>query len=133
MKKIYQYVLFLTLSFTSMLSFAYDPQDSYEVALEKLQKTDCSVSPDECRYYAALEYLAFAKACQVAFEYKFKMVTSQKDLDTIHSIINQWKAIEEPKMHEAVLSKNNPFKERITQETIEYLKNGTSTDMGIIQ
>lgn len=131
MKKFSQYLLLIALSFTSMLSFAYDPKDSYEVSLQKLQKTDCSVSPAECRYYAALEYLAFAKACQLAFEYKLKTVTTQKDLDTINEWINKWKAIEAPKMHEAVLSSKNSFKERLIQDTTEYLKKGTSTDMGI--
>lgn len=130
MKYIKNFLAFV-LAVTSIQAFAYDSTDSFEVARNKLLNTDCSVSPNDCRYYAAIEYVAFANACLIAFDYKFKSKVSEEEVSQVNSWIENWKAIEEPEMHNAVLNKNNPFKEKITKDTIKYLKNSPVDDVGI--
>jgi thiamine pyrophosphate-dependent acetolactate synthase large subunit-like protein len=126
-----KYVLAFMIYFVSLQGFAYDSTDSFEVARNKLLNTDCSVSQNDCRYYAAIEYVAFANACLVAMEYKFKSKVSEEEIQEVNSWIENWKAIEEPQMHSSVLSKSNPFKEKILKDTITYLKNSPVDDVGI--
>lgn len=133
MKNYMKYITAIIFALISSQSFAYDPNDSFDVARGKLLKTDCSVNLQECRYYAAVEYVAFAKGCGIALMYKNR--GTEKDLKEFDYLVNawieNWKAIEEPQMHKSVLSKNNPFKEKITKDVIDYLKGSPIDDVSI--
>lgn len=133
MKKCIQYIIAMMMALVTTQSFAYNPNDSYEVAKEKLSKTDCSISSTDCRYYAAIEYVAFAKACPIAFAYKTKGTNEEiKEFDImVNELINNWKAIQDPTMNQAVLSNHNPFKEKTTKDLISYLKGSPIDDVGI--
>lgn len=133
MKKYLKYIMTVILVLIANQSFAYDPTNTFEVARQNLVKTDCSISPQECRYYAAIEYVAFAKACGIAFFYKRKGKESDlEDFDKqVNVLIENWEAIKEPQMHEAVLSKNNPFREQTTNSIIDYLKSSPLDDISI--
>lgn len=133
MKNSIKYIMTIIFVFISNKSFAFDYTDTVEMAKDKLMKTDCSIISDECRYYAALEYVAFAKACGVVFSNKTKGTEKDiKEFDIqVSSLLENWKAIEEPKMHVAVLSENNPFKQYLNRVVLEYLMDISMTDLGI--
>lgn len=109
----------------------YHSGDSYKVAEEKLKKTDCSENKNNCRYYAAIEYVAFSQACLYAIEYKFKEPTRQEDIIEIKNLLKNWKAIEEPNLHKAVLYDENDFKNKLTQQISDYLIKLPVDDIGI--
>jgi hypothetical protein len=116
-------------------SFAYDVSDSFEVAKNKLLKTDCALSINECRYYAAVEHVVLAKTCINVIFNKFEGTKTKKELDEYNQKVDleieKWKAIEDPEMHKAVLSKNNLFKDKVEEVTTEYLSGLTIDEVGI--
>lgn len=136
MKNLKKALVVAIVSSVSCVSFAsdndnnYNTQDSYQVAMEKLKKTDCSENIQNCRYYAAVEYVAFAQACLYGFEYKFKQPTSKQDIIEIKNLMEHWKAIEEPTMHKAVLYDKNEFKDTLIQKVADYLITVPADDMG---
>jgi len=58
------------LGLTSMAQ-AYDPLEAADDAVKHVPTLDCSRQQDQCRYYAALEYVAFARGCPAAYAKKF--------------------------------------------------------------
>lgn len=136
MKNLKKALVFAMLSTVCLTTLAnenndYDSHDSYKVAIEKLKKTDCAENLQNCRYYAAVEYVAFSQACMYAFEYKFKEKATKEDIHEIKELLEHWKAIEEHNMHKAVLYDNNDFKDKLTQKTADYLVSIPVDDMGI--
>lgn len=114
---------------TSMLlianqSFAatFDKNDTMEQAKTKIKSTDCLISPIECRYYAAVEYVAFNNACLNSFEEKLNTTISQQDKQKFQNSLEKWEAINEPKMHEEVLSQKNVLRIGIEKNVTFYLK-----------
>lgn len=126
-----RHVLFCIIYLTSIQAFSYDSTDSFEVAENKLLNTDCSVSQNDCRYYAAIEYVSFAKACLIVLEYQLKSRVNKEEINQINLWIENWKAIEEPQIHSAVLSKSNPFKEKLTKEAFVYLMTSPVEEINI--
>lgn len=138
MKNLKKALIFSMFSSIALNTFAvenkihnYNAGDSYKVAMQKIKKTNCAEDLQSCRYYAAVEFVAYAQACLYAKEYKFKTPTSKEDISDMKYLLENWKAIEEPAIHKAVLYDKNDFKNKLTQKTADYLIKLPVNDLNI--
>ena len=106
----------------SAQSFAFDHTDSLETVKQKLPQLDCSKDVDDCRYYSAIEHIAYLKACPVALNKKIKAPdTSKEDAKQIAELLDNWTAIQDPKIRQAIFAKSNPFRDAMEEMTLDYL------------
>ena len=109
--------------FFSSQSLAFDIKDSLDEVIEKISQLDCSKDVDDCRYYGAIEYLSFAWACPVAYNEKTKTPEKIKDDEKLISkMVDDWQAIQDPKIKKALFAKSNPFRDAMNKETLRYLR-----------
>lgn len=132
MKKSLSLIICSLLLTSSMSVEAFDKNDSYEDVIKKIKTIDCAKDAMECRYFSAIEYVSFVKQCPLAFEYKFK---THEGLDQfnerVKNDLENWQAISEPHMHEAVLSDNNHFRTGLEKKILAYLKTVPADDLAI--
>jgi hypothetical protein len=111
---------------------AYDASDPATDALKRAATLDCATQPDECRYLAALEYIAFARTCPAAIAKKFHTEQQEpKNASDVEKYINEWSALNTPELKTAVLAPNNKLRRFLEQTTAQYLAGLPSDDLGI--
>jgi hypothetical protein len=114
------------------LAHAYDAAEPASEALKRVATLDCSTQHNECRYFAALEYIAFARSCPAAIANKFHLPQEeQKDAADVEKYIREWSALNTPDLKAAVLSPDNKLREFLEQTTTQYLAGLPSDDLGI--
>jgi hypothetical protein len=114
-------IIFTFLMVLSSFAYAYDPSLEPKKSMEDLAKLDCSKSLQECRYYSAVEYVAFFSGCRsVLGKYEGRTITDD-DWKESTDILNKWSIWKDEKLHNAVMIANNPLKERLTKDITAYL------------
>ncbi len=114
-------IIFTTLMALTSYTQAYDPSLEPKKAMEQLSKIDCSKSVAECRYYAAIEYVAFFSGCRaVVGKYENRKITDE-DWKEPTEFLNNWNIWKDEKLHHAVMKAENPLRERLTKDISAYL------------
>lgn len=131
MNKMIKNVLLTTMLLVTTQVFAFDKADSVEKVEKSLQKTDCAKDLNECRYLAAIEYVAFNNACLLSFQDKFHTPLSKEDLEKTRDALENWTAISDLRMQDAVLSNDNVLRIAIQKDLVSYLEKGTADDWSI--
>jgi hypothetical protein len=113
--------IFTILLTLSSLAYAYDPSMEPKQAMNELNKIDCAKFLSECRYYAAVEYVAFFSGCRaVVSKYEGREITDE-DWKESTDILNKWSIWKDKKLYSAVMKTSNPLKERLTKDITAYL------------
>jgi hypothetical protein len=124
--------VFLGLLVIGDIAHAYDASEPANEALEHMATLDCAAQHEDCRYFAALEYVAFARTCPAAIAKKFRLTQEeQKATRDVEENIKEWTALDTPGLKAAVLSPGNKLREFLEQTTAEYLAGLPSDDLGI--
>lgn len=105
----------------SSCAYASDPSLEPKKAMEELSKVDCAKSLSECRYYSAIEYVAFFSGCRSVLEkYEGRKITDE-DWKESNDILNKWNIWKDEKLHNAVMKAHNPLKDRLIKDITAYL------------
>jgi len=100
---------------------AYEPSLEPKKAMQQLANTDCSKSLNECRYYAAIEYVAFFSGCRAVLgKYENRKITDE-DWKEPNEILKNWEIWKDEKLHHAVIKADNPLREKLTKDISAYL------------
>jgi hypothetical protein len=113
--------IFTILMALSSVAYASDPSLEPKKAMEALAKVDCAKSLSECRYYAAVEYVAFFSGCRAVLgKYEGRKIPDE-DWKESTDILNNWNIWKDEKLHNAVMKAHNPLKDRLTKDITAYL------------
>lgn len=105
----------------SATAYAYDPAMDPTKAIETIKSIDCAKSIKECRYYAAVEYVAFYSGCRSVIEKYEHREVSDEEWKKNAGILENWSIFLDPKLNKAVLKSENPLRTRWTTEVTLYL------------
>lgn len=114
-------IIFVILMSLTTFSYASDPALEPKKAMEELSKVDCAQSISECRYYAAVEYVAFFSACRTGFGKIQKNKVTDEEWKEIDEVLKNWKIWQDEKLHYAVMKAENPLREKLTKDITAYL------------
>lgn len=128
MNKLFAALLALGLS---GLVLAYNPQQPPAEALAELKTVNCASTPDECRYVAALEVLAFFHACPGEWARRGGKQLSEDEAAFMADAITSWHSLENPYLRAAVLAKENALRDYLIAQTKQYLTGLPAEEMAI--
>jgi hypothetical protein len=119
----------MMLSAISTNANAYDATEQAKAALDRLATVDCATQPGECRYFAAVETVAFVQVCPSAFAQKFHM--GVEGLPELKSALQKWPALEPAELKAAVLAPHNDLRRYFELTAYDYLVTLPADELGI--
>lgn len=128
MNKLLTTLLALALSGPAL---AYSPNQAPEDALAALKTVDCLATPEECRYVAAVEVLAFFHACPGEWVSRGGRQLSEEEAAYMAGAITNWRSLENPYLRAAVLAKENPLRDHLIAKTKQYLAGLPNEEMAV--
>lgn len=121
-------LLALTLSSAAL---AYNPSQAPEEALAGLKTVDCVATPDECRYVAAVEVLAFFHACPGEWAQRGGKKLSAEEAAFMADAVMNWRALDNPYLRAAVLARENLLRDHLIATTKQYLAGLPNEEMAV--
>jgi hypothetical protein len=115
-------IIFALLAIWSISASAYDPNITSTKALEQIKQIDCSNALKECRYYAAVEYIAFFESCKNTIASERHNPVTAKENANYNKVIQNWGIFKDPLLKYAVLQAPNLLKDKLIHDTTSYLK-----------
>jgi hypothetical protein len=119
----------LAMATVSLGTQAYETNEPAKAALSHLTSIDCSVQATECRYYAAVETVAFVHECPLALAQKFK--DKVQPTPKLESALANWRALDSANLKTSVLSPDNKLRLGLERDTSKYLSKLSADELGI--